>query len=438
MFKKGIFQSVIIVLCMTLIIGAVNFFESSSVEAASFAKGADISWVLAMEEQGYVWYDKNGNERDILEILKNDYNINSVRIRTWVNPSNDYGNGYLNKDRSIALAKRAKDMGFKICFNFHYSDSWADPGKQYKPSAWENLSFEELMKEVYDYTYEVMSDLASEGIYPEWVQVGNETNNGMLWEDGRASENMRNFAWLVNCGYDAVKAVSSDSKVIVHLSNGYDNTMYRWMFDGLINNGAKFDIIGMSLYPTSSNWQTLNEQCLSNMRDMKSRYGKEVMICEIGMDYSEEVAAKSFISDIVDKTKSVGGKGVFYWEPQAYPNYNAGYRKGAWNSNGRPTLALEGFGYNENNEEIPTPPPDNGDETVPQNIYGDLNGDGKIDSTDYTLLRRYILEITDGFPSENGFINADVNGDGIIDSNDLVFMGRYLLEIIDEFPVESN
>ncbi|TYQ15326.1 UNVERIFIED_CONTAM: arabinogalactan endo-1,4-beta-galactosidase [Acetivibrio alkalicellulosi] len=432
MFKKGILTSLVLILCVALVIGTGRVYRPVTVEAATFAKGADISWVPAMEAQGYAWYDKRGNRRDILDILKNDYNINAVRIRTWVNPSSDYGNGYLNKSRSIALAKRAKDMGFQICFNFHYSDSWADPGKQFKPSAWTGLSFEQLMKQVYDYTYEVMSDLAKEGIYPEWVQVGNETNNGMLWEDGRASVNMRNFAWLVNCGYDAVKAVSSNSKVIVHLSNGYDNSLYRWMFDGLTNNGAKFDIIGMSLYPTASNWQTLNNQCLSNMRDMQSRYGKEVMICEIGMDYSEEAAAKSFISDIVSKTQSVGGKGVFYWEPQAYPNYNAGYRMGAWNRNGRPTLALEGFGYNEGS----TPTPTGGGN--PQIIYGDLNGDGKIDSTDYALLRRYILGIITSFPSENGLISADVSGDGVIDSTDIVLMRRYLIEIIDKFPAQSN
>ena len=433
MFKKDILRSVTIILCIVLAIGMLSFYSPVPTKATSFAKGADISWVPAMEEQDYTWYDKNGNKRDVLDILKNDYNINSVRIRTWVNPSNDYGNGYLNKDRSIALAKRAKDMGFQICFNFHYSDSWADPGKQYKPSAWSHLNFEQLMKEVYDYTYDVMSDLAREGIYPEWVQVGNETNNGMLWEDGKASENMRNFAWFINCGYDAVKAVSKNSKVIVHLSNGHDNSLYRWMFDGLTNNGAKFDIIGMSIYPTASNWQILNNQCLSNMRDMQSRYGKDVMICEIGMDYTEEVAAKSFISDIVSKTQSIGGQGVFYWEPQAYPNYNAGYSKGAWNSNGRPTLALEGFGYNEN---IVTPTNDNS-KTI-NRIYGDLNGDDRVDTRDYTILRRYILELIDSFPTVDGPINADVNGDGIINSADVVYMGRYLLEIIDAFPAEEN
>lgn len=437
MLKKGFSQWLAMILCMALLIGVTSYFTPAPVDAASFAKGADISWVPGMEEQGYVWYDKNGNKRDVLDILKNDYNINSVRIRTWVNPTNDYANGYLNKERSIALAKRAKDMGFQICFNFHYSDSWADPGKQYKPSAWSRLNFEQLMKQTYDYTYDVMSDLAKEGIYPEWVQVGNETNNGMLWEDGKASENMRNFAWLVNCGHDAVKAVSQNSKVIVHLSNGYDNNLYRWMFDGLTNNGAKFDIIGMSLYPTERDWQTLNNQCLSNMSDMKSRYGKDVMICEVGMDYTQEVAAKNFISDIVNKTQSIGGLGVFYWEPQAYPNYNAGYRKGAWNSDGRPTLALEGFGYNEN---IPTPPGE-GNGTVnstSQNKYGDLNGDGKINTIDYSILNRYILEVIDSFPIQDGLKKADVNGDGKVNSADAVFMGRYLLEIIDKFPVEEN
>src|SRR5690554_6547966 len=104
MLKKGFSQWLAMILCMALLIGVTSYFTPAPVEAASFAKGADISWVPGMEEQGYVWYDKNGNKRDVLDILKNDYNINSVRIRTWVNPTNDYANGYLNKERSIALA----------------------------------------------------------------------------------------------------------------------------------------------------------------------------------------------------------------------------------------------------------------------------------------------------------------------------------------------
>jgi arabinogalactan endo-1,4-beta-galactosidase len=179
---------------------------------------------------------------------------------------------------------------------------------------------------------------------PEWVQVGNETNDGMLWEDGRASKNMKNFADLVTSGYNAVKAVNATSKVIVHISNGYDNGLFRWIFDGLKNNGAKWDVIGMSLYPSAADWSTKNTQCLANMKDMVARYGSEVMICEIGMPTSEAAAAKSFIADLITKNKSLGNKGlgVFYWEPQSYNGWKD-YRLGAFDDTGKPTIAMDAF-----------------------------------------------------------------------------------------------
>ncbi|MDQ6419702.1 glycosyl hydrolase 53 family protein [Paenibacillus sp. LHD-117] len=314
--------------------------------APAFAKGADISWVPGMEAQGYTWKDKNGNTRDIIDILKNDYQINSVRIRVFVNPSNDYGNGYMNKDRAATLAQRAKNAGMSIMLTLHYSDSWADPGKQTKPAAWQSYTFQQLMDAVWNHTRDVMYAMQAKGVTPDWVQIGNETNNGMLWEDGKASVNMKNYAWLVNTGNNAVKSVSSGTKTIVHLANGYDNALFVWNIGGLIANGATFDIIGMSLYPTASDWSTKVNQTITNANDMISRYGKQVMITEIGLDYNQATAAKSFVTDIKTKIRNIAGGnglGVFYWEPQASPGYNGGYNKGAWQSNGRPTIALDGF-----------------------------------------------------------------------------------------------
>jgi arabinogalactan endo-1,4-beta-galactosidase len=153
---------------------------------------------------------------------------------------------------------------------------------------------------------------------------------------------MRNYARLVNSGYDAVKAVSSGSKVIVHVSNAYDNDLFQWNIGGLIDNGARFDVIGMSLYPETSNWRTLNSQALSNMNDMRSRYGKEIIMSEVGMSWDQASTCRSFLQDIISKTKSAGGLGLFYWEPEAY-NWQ-GYTKGAWDQNTRrPTVALDAF-----------------------------------------------------------------------------------------------
>ncbi|MEK3883361.1 glycosyl hydrolase 53 family protein [Paenibacillus sp. PL2-23] len=346
MWKKTFGLLLSLALCLTLVSSPVAGPQQTAAAAPSFAKGADISWVPGMEAQGYKWKDKNGVQRDILDILKTDYGINSVRIRVWVNPSNDYGNGYMTVDRAATLAKRAKDKGFSVMLTLHYSDSWADPGKQTKPAAWAGYTFQQLMDAVYNWTRYVMTSMQAKGVTPDWVQIGNETNDGMLWNDGRASTNMKNYAWLVNSGHNAVKSVSSSTKTIVHIANGYDNALFVWNIGGLISNGANFDIIGMSLYPTASDWSTKVNQTISNANNLISRYNKPIIITEIGMDYNQPAAAKSFIADIKTKIRNLSGgkgQGVFYWEPQATPSYNGGYSKGAWQADMKPTIAMEGF-----------------------------------------------------------------------------------------------
>lgn len=348
MFKAAKGALLKMVLSLSVLAAAFGFTGGIPAESApAFAKGADISWVAGMEAQGYKWKDRNGVQRDVLDILKTDYQINSVRLRVWVNPNmSDYMNGYMNAETAAGLAQRAKNKGMSVMLTLHYSDSWADPGKQNKPYAWRNFTFQQLMDAVYAHTVYVMNTMKAKGVTPDWVQIGNETNDGMLWEDGRASVSMRNYAWLVNTGHNAVKSVSSATKTIVHVSNGYDNELFKWNIGGLIAEGANFDMIGMSLYPEAGDWSRKVDQTLANANDMASRYGKSIMISEIGMDYDQPQAAKSFIQSIKTKIRSMpGGKGagVFYWEPQATPGYNAGYNKGAWQADGKPTIALEGF-----------------------------------------------------------------------------------------------
>lgn len=267
--------------------------------------------------------------------------MNAIRLRVWVNPAG----GWNGTADVVAKALRAKNLGMKIMIDFHYSDSWADPGQQTKPAAWAAQDFTALKNSVYSHTYDLLTSLKNSGVTPEWVQVGNETNDGMLWPDGKASTNMANFAALVNKGYDAVKAVDANIKVIVHISNGHDNSLFRWIFDGLKNNGGKWDIIGMSLYPEVSTWSTMNTQCLFNINDMIARYDKPVMITEVGMSWDQAAACQSFIADLINKVKSVAnskGLGVFYWEPQSYNGWK-GYTKGAFDNSGRPTSALNAF-----------------------------------------------------------------------------------------------
>ena len=314
--------------------------DTTATIKSDFIKGADVSWLTEMEKAGKKFYNNAGAEKECMQLMK-DLGMNAIRLRVWVNPTD----GYCNTADVLAKALRAKGLGMKLLIDFHYSDWWADPGKQNKPAAWVAKDIEGLKQSVSSHTTEVLQELKKNGIVPEWVQVGNETNNGMLWPEGKASVNMKNFAELIKAGYQAVKAVDAGIKVMVHISNGYDNSLFRWMFDGLKNNGAEWDMIGMSLYPEASNWQTLNSQCLSNMNDMVSRYGKEIMIVEVGMSWSEANSSKAFLTDLINKVKSVQGgkgKGIMYWEPESYNNWK-GYSLGAFDNSGKPTVAMEAF-----------------------------------------------------------------------------------------------
>jgi arabinogalactan endo-1,4-beta-galactosidase len=304
-----------------------------------FAKGADISWLSEMVSNGKKFYDSTGQEKDLINLLKL-YGINTVRLRVWVNPANFWNS---NAD-VLAKALKAKAEGMHIMLDFHYSNSWADPGQQTTPSNWQGLDISVLKDSLRNYTTACLAYLKSGGVEPEWVQIGNETNDGLLWPVGKASSSMANFSELIKTGANAVKNILPNAKVIVHISNGWDNNLFRWIFDGLKANNADWDVIGLSLYPSTSNWAALNNQCLSNMNDMVSRYNKEVMIVEVGMSWDEPSICKEFITDIIAKTKSVANKkgiGVLYWEPEAYNWYS--YTLGCFDLTGKPTVAMSAF-----------------------------------------------------------------------------------------------
>lgn len=307
---------------------------------ANFAKGADVSWVTEMEASGKKFYTSASTEKECMDLMKS-LGMNTIRLRVWVNPTSAWNAAA----DVVAKAVRAKNLGLRVMIDFHYSDTWADPGHQTKPAAWAAMDLAGLKTALAAHTTDVLNQLKTSGVTPEWVQVGNETNDGMLWPEGKASTNMANYAQLVAAGYDAVKAVFANAKVIVHVSNGFDNALFRWNLDGLKNNGGKFDMIGLSLYPTVANWSTLNTQCLANMNDLVTRYGKEVMVVEVGMPWDSPNESKLFLDDLIKKTRSVTGEkgmGVLYWEPQAYGNWK-GYSLGAFDNSGKPTIALGAF-----------------------------------------------------------------------------------------------
>lgn len=314
-------------------------------DMTGFARGADVSWLTEMEASGRKFYDNTGKERECMELLR-ELGMNAVRLRVWVNPTD----GWCNKQDVLVKAWRASKLGYRLMIDFHYSDSWADPGQQTKPAAWAAYTFNELKQAVADHTTDVLSALKAQNIGVEWVQVGNETRTGMLWDDGKASAgNTSNFAQLINAGYDAVKGVYPEAKVIIHIDEGNNPNRYNWLFDGLQADGARWDVIGMSLYPepdgdneSKKDWRKMNDDCIANMKALVQKYGTEVMMCEIGINWNYE-EAEAFYTDFITKAKAVEGcLGVFAWEPQCYGGWE-GYHKGMFNDDGRPTDSMNAF-----------------------------------------------------------------------------------------------
>lgn len=324
---------------------------------AQFVKGADVGWLPQMEASGYKFYNSAGVQTNCLQILK-DKEINTIRLRVWVNPSSDKFSGHCSKKETVVMALRAKAMGMRVMIDFHYSDSWADPGKQTKPAAWVGHTFSQLMSDVYNHTFEVLDTLRQCGVTPEWAQIGNEIAGGMLWPDAKlwapngSSANWPNLAQLLNIGYDAAKAVDSSIKVIIHLEGGNENAKFRTFFDNAKAYKVRYDIIGLSYYPYwvspsgyFKDYKLSINDLGNNMNDMVARYGKEVMVVEVGELDSQVQATYDMLVAVIGKTLAVpGGKGlgVIYWEPEGAKSWS-GYSLSCWGSNGKPTAALDAF-----------------------------------------------------------------------------------------------
>lgn len=349
--------------------------EKVEPEVVDFYKGADISWVTELESKGQKFYNANGEERECTALMK-EYGMNAIRLRVWVDPSKH--DNWCNKEDLLVKAKRAKALGMEVMVDFHYSDWWADPAKQNIPASWKGHSYEEMKKDLANHTKEVLQFLKNNDITPKWVQVGNETTNGMLWSVktneqgweikdengnttitesmGHATRNPEQYAGFFNAGYEAVKEIFPDAIVIVHLDNGWDENLYNWNLDILKNNGAKFDMIGMSLYPYWSeiyHGKSAEETiggCMANIQKMKAKYGCDVMIVETGMlcaDEQGKLASASVLEEgynqlarIIKESKEVGCKGVFYWEPECKPGQ---YKLGAFTEEGFPTRIMDAF-----------------------------------------------------------------------------------------------
>jgi arabinogalactan endo-1,4-beta-galactosidase len=333
--------SIAMILSMTSIGSPAKAMASYA--PGAFSKGADISWLPQLEALGYKFYNDNGEEQDLLQILK-DHGIDSIRIRAWVNPSDDPSNGHNSTEEVVALASRVSALGFRVMIDLHYSDSWADPGKQITPKAWANDNIDQLKVHVSEYTSDVMNALKAAGVTPEWVQIGNEINNGMLHPLGSYS-NISNLVQLIQAGSSAAKAVFPGIKVIIHRANGAEAGVDPF-FAGLVAAGLKasdYDIIGLSYYPDSVFTSSINELS-ENMNKLEEKYGKEVMIVEVGGDVSKDVdSVYNMLVAVQNKLHTVPnhrGTGIFYWEPTGIM---FGYPLSAWNIDGTPTFAMDAF-----------------------------------------------------------------------------------------------
>ena len=312
---------------------------------AQFAKGADIGWLAQMEATGYKFYDSTGVQQNCLNILK-DHGINTVRLRVWVNPSGDKINGHCSKEETVTMALRAKEMGMRVMIDFHYSDSWADPAKQNKPAAWLGHTFSQLQDDVYTHTFEVLDTLKKAGVIPAWVQIGNEIIWGMLWPEG-STANWPQLGKLLNKGYDATKAFDSSIKVVVHVDQGNDNARCRIFFDNARNQGVRYDVVGLSYYPywLGTDYTLTINNLGNNLNDMASRYGKEVMVVEVGGDFTLVQNTYDMLVAVIEKVRAVPGNqgtGVIYWEPEGEKGWS-GYQLSCWGADGKPTTALDAF-----------------------------------------------------------------------------------------------
>ena len=276
---------------------------------AAFILGADISWVQQQEEEGTQFSDQ-GVQKDIFAILK-DHKFNWIRLRIFNNPKAEKGysrRGYCDLEHTLHMAKRIKAAGMGFLLDFHYSDTWADPRHQVKPSAWKDLHGNELEKAVQDYTKDVVAVLKRQGTSPDMVQIGNEISNGFLWPDAQVwkSGDWDAFCGLIKAGIAGAKLAEPSVKIMLHLACGGQNAQSRAFMDKVVAKGVEFDILGQSYYPR---WHGTLDELKANLTDLAARYQQDIILVEYAAPHLKE------INDIVHRLPNGKGLGTFYWEP---------------------------------------------------------------------------------------------------------------------------
>ena len=315
--------------------------------------GVDVSTYLEELAHGAKYYDGEC-EIDPLDAFRQN-GVDYMRIRIWNDPRSETGEPYLagtcDLDHYVRLATLAKSKGYRILMDLHYSDFWADPGKQMLPKAWRNYGADELEKAVYGFTAHCLEVAGENGVLPEMIQVGNEITNGMLWPVGRLEMdgergNYENFLRLVGAGCRAVRENAPATKIVLHLERSNDKAVYQEFFSEVERAGIAYDVIGASYYPY---WHGTPDELFENL-DACRRFGKEIMVVELGYGFTTETYSldgekkrlvidkerayvagfteqypvtpegqAAFVHDFLARAKENGIDGIFYWEPLWLP-----------------------------------------------------------------------------------------------------------------------
>ena len=361
---------------MNLLLAVLTLCMSVTTANAQKYVGGDISMLTKYEEAGVVYKNKSGNTVQALTFFK-EQGLNAMRVRLFVDPSRDADKAVCQDLAYVkALGKRIKDCGMKLMLDFHYSDTWADPAKQWTPDAWKNLNDEQLCNKIYEYTKDCLSQMKEAGATPDFIQTGNEISYGMLWgtEGSTANRcytsspnaNWTRFINLLKKAGEACREECPDAKIIIHSERTPKPNVLTDFFDRMKNASLDYDIIGLSYYPAHHGNLATLETALTTLEN--KNYGKDIMVVETGYCYAwpladsnndgkedgfdytatypyTEEGQRQYTAALIAKLNSHSSvKGLFWWWPEDNGNKNVTAKW--WNaalynhSTGKPYAAL--------------------------------------------------------------------------------------------------
>lgn len=347
---------------------AAHGAPSGTMDSPAFIRGADVSSLPKAEALGARFFRADGAREDALRILR-DHGVDTLRLRVWVSSPD----GYHGSEQILTLARRARVLGFKLLVNFHYSDTWADPAHQTKPAAWTAHSFEELVAAVEEHTSALCRALAAQGTPADYVQIGNETNDGLLWPDGRVTgrpggDDFTPLARLLQAGIRAAREAHPGTRIALHLGTSTDDALLRWWFDGVRAAGVDWDITGVSYYAYLHGPPS---RLASSLAFLAKRYERPVLVLETAYPFTLENAdaqrniagaperllpaypatpegQRAFLREVFAVARAVPdgrGAGVVYWEPAWLATPGNGWdNRDPRSGNGWENMALFDFG----------------------------------------------------------------------------------------------